>query len=266
VFTSMDFDDEKYRAPALSKGLDILELLAGVQNGLSQAEIAKALGRTSSEIFRMLMVLRNRGYLDLAEDADRYTLTARLFEIAHRHPPINRLTSLASDAMERLAYRINQSLHLNILHEAKTLVIAQMDSHDSTQTCVRLGARFPLASAASGRVLVAWMPEPELSVILDRAGFDTPEALHQFRAELEEVRQVGYCQLPSGTVAGVQKIAAPIFDFRGRVVAALTIPFVQRLARQQAVSLEEARHALVDTCTKISRQMGGGAHQPVSEP
>ena len=45
-----DSDDlDRYRAPALDKGLDILELLAREEEGLSQAEIAKALGRTPNE-------------------------------------------------------------------------------------------------------------------------------------------------------------------------------------------------------------------------
>ena len=55
--------DEKYRAPALSKGLDILELLASEGDGLAQGEIGRRLDRTTSEIFRMLLVLRQRGYV-----------------------------------------------------------------------------------------------------------------------------------------------------------------------------------------------------------
>lgn len=49
-----DKENERYRAPALDKRLDILELLAGVDGGLSQAEIAKRLGRSANEFYRML--------------------------------------------------------------------------------------------------------------------------------------------------------------------------------------------------------------------
>jgi len=49
-----DSEDERYRAPALDKGLDILELLAGVDGGLTQAEIAKKLDRSPNEFYRML--------------------------------------------------------------------------------------------------------------------------------------------------------------------------------------------------------------------
>ena len=56
-------DPDRYRAPALDKGLDILELLAGLDGGLTQAEIAKLLGRTPNEFYRMLDRLVRRGYV-----------------------------------------------------------------------------------------------------------------------------------------------------------------------------------------------------------
>ena len=54
---------ERYRAPALDKGLDIIELLAGTDGGLTQAEIAKALSRSPAEIYRMLDRLVRRDYV-----------------------------------------------------------------------------------------------------------------------------------------------------------------------------------------------------------
>ena len=58
-----DDEDDRYRAPALDKGLDILELLAGIDGGLTQAEIAKQLGRSPNEFYRMLDRLVRRGYV-----------------------------------------------------------------------------------------------------------------------------------------------------------------------------------------------------------
>ena len=54
---------EKYSAPALSKGLDILELLATQPAGLKKTEIAAELGRTVNELYRMLAVLESRGFV-----------------------------------------------------------------------------------------------------------------------------------------------------------------------------------------------------------
>lgn len=252
-------DDEKYRAPALSKGLDILELLASEADGLSQVEIAKQLGRTTSEIFRMLMVLRQRGYVELHEEDERYHLTTKMFEVAHRHPPIRRLTSIAGDAMQRLANQVNQSMHLGIIHSGKLLVIAQVDCPDNNITSVRLGAHIPLYDTASGQVLAAWMDDKARDALVEQVGTEPKEKYETFLAALPEVRAKGYCEAPSLTIAGVKNISVPVFDFSGRVTAAITIPFIHRLTGTTIATAEECREALVLLAADISRRLGAGA-------
>lgn len=252
-------DDDKYRAPALSKGLDILELLAASADGYSQIEIAKKLGRTTSEIFRMLMVLRTRGYVRLEEEGgDRYQLTTKLFEIAHRHPPIRRLAAIAGEAMQRLSDRLNQSLHLGILHGGRVLVVAQIDCPDNNVISVRLGAAIPIFDTASGRVLAAWMDAARLDALLALADPGDPARRAAFLRDLPEVRARGYCLQESLTIKGVQNISAPVFDYSGRVVAALTIPFVQRLSGTSIVPVDASRAALCDMAAEISRRLGAG--------
>ena len=259
-----DFDEaegpeDKYRAPALSKGLDILEHLAAAAEGKTQAEIAKSLGRTTPEIFRMLMVLRKRGYVHLNEEDDRYSLTTKLFEIAHRHPPVRRLTSIAGEAMQKLANRINQSMHMAILHSGKVLVIAQVDCSDNNITAVRLGAQIPLYDTSSGRVLAAWMDAESLAGLLADAGPGTDDRQAAFVRDLPAVRATGYAQNESFTIAGVINIAAPVRDMTGRVIAAITIPFVRRLSGTNTVSIDGAREELLSMAALISQRLGAGA-------
>ncbi len=254
-------EDDKYRAPALSKGLDILELLASSAEGKSQVEIAKRLDRTTSEIFRMLMVLRKRGYVQLEEEGDRYALTTKMFEVAHRHPPIRRLTAVAGEAMQRLADRINQSIHLGILHSGKVLVIAQVDCPDNNITSVRLGAQIPLVDTASGRVLAAWLDARRLSELMALADPTTADRRQGFLADLESVRSAGYCENDSLTIGGVRNISAPIRDLSGQVVAALTVPFIRRLSGTSVFSVDASRLALLDAANSISRQLGAGANE-----
>src|SRR5207302_8512968 len=80
----------RYAAPALDKGLDVIELLARETDGLTLNEIARVLGRTSSELFRMVNALCRRGYI--GKQDDRYVLTLKMFELAQRHKHITSLT------------------------------------------------------------------------------------------------------------------------------------------------------------------------------
>src|SRR6266403_5165478 len=93
----------RYAAPALEKGLDILELLASVSETLTHSEIASRLGRTLTEVFRMLVCLEERGYISRTGPDERYQLTLKLFEIVYHHHPLQRLVSQARPLVQRVA-------------------------------------------------------------------------------------------------------------------------------------------------------------------
>src|SRR6266446_7136710 len=90
----------RYPTPALEKGLDILELFASEPSGLTKTDVARKLGRTISEIFRMLSCLEERGYIAQSPDNDRYHLTLHLSRLALEHPPIKRMTMQAIPIMQ----------------------------------------------------------------------------------------------------------------------------------------------------------------------
>src|SRR5476649_1090380 len=96
-------DGARYRAPALEKGLDVLELLVASTRPLTMTEICQRLNRSQGEMFRMVQVLIARGYLGPALAGDGYVLTDRMFSMALRQPPVQSLVELALPAMRTLA-------------------------------------------------------------------------------------------------------------------------------------------------------------------
>ncbi|MFN3236074.1 MAG: IclR family transcriptional regulator, partial [Pseudomonadales bacterium] len=117
-----------YTAPALEKGLDILELLATEPEGLTLSHIASKLSRSVGQIFRMLAVLESRGYVQTGATSDVYQLTLKLFELSHMQTPIAQLTLAASPEMKHLARVTEQSCHLSIYSQGKVIIIAQESS------------------------------------------------------------------------------------------------------------------------------------------
>ncbi|WP_204115261.1 IclR family transcriptional regulator [Shimia biformata] len=252
-------DLEKYSAPALSKGLDILELLASQTRGLKKAEVAAALERSVSEIYRMLAVLQARGYVMLDPESERYSLTLKMFEMSHRHPPVKRLSAVAGEIMEEYALRLNQSLHLAILHGADILVIAQVDPPDNNITAVRLGARVPISYTASGACLVYQMSKDRIDALCARNENTTPDMLRMFHENVDQVTKSGYCQSASLTIAGIHNVSVPIFSYEGEVAAALTTPYIRRLTSQGDPDVKECRLAMIEAGKRISEALGAGA-------
>ena len=122
----MGEEQQKYSAPALEKGLDIIELLSTEEFGLGLSDIARALSRSVGEIFRMLAVLEMRGYIAQESASGRYVLTTLLFERANKLPNVRRLTSIAGPRMRALASEIRQSVHLGIVTNGEVLVVGGM--------------------------------------------------------------------------------------------------------------------------------------------
>ena len=131
-------------------------MLAEQKEGLTRAEITKLLGRNASEMYRMLERLVARQYVVRSPGGDRYSLSLKLYALAHRHPPMNRLISEALPVMQRFADDAEQSCHLVVYDRGNLLVIAQVDGPGTWGISVRLGSRVGLIDTGSGRVMLAF--------------------------------------------------------------------------------------------------------------
>jgi DNA-binding IclR family transcriptional regulator len=147
-----------YQAPALERGLEIIERLAAAHSPMTVAELGRVLGRSRSELFRMVIVLERAGYLARAGD-DRYVLTRKLFDVAMDAPPQRTLLEAAMPAMQRLSSDCRQSCHMALQSGPDIVVIARVESPDLLGFSLRVGFRRPLNLSASGRVLYAFQSE-----------------------------------------------------------------------------------------------------------
>ncbi len=246
---------KRYSAPALEKGLHILEILAEQDTGLSQSEIARAMQRSVSEIFRMLVVLTDRGYVMQDPATDRYVLTSRLFEVAHRTPLIRRLTTLAAPLMGKLAREINQSTHLSIVSDGFILIVGQIDPPGNHVMSVRLGARLEIWRASSGRVITAFSDADTVDDLMARVPMPSGMTEDRLRADLAGIRARGHEITDSFVARGIVNIAAPVSDHTGRAVAAITVPHLERF--NDPIDFATCARQLIETANAISRGLGG---------
>ena len=255
---SEETEEHRYRAPALDKGLDILELLASIDGGLTQAEIAKALRRGASEIYRMLDRLVHRGYV-ARNDSERFELTLKLFGLAHLHRPIRRLVAQAMPVMRDLAAGIQQANHLAVYDRSRVIVIAQIDAPSYWGIAIRVGATVGLFNTGSGHILLAFRSAEERALMIaeHESPSDETEAPDDLEDRLAQIRQRGYEVMPSQQTAGVYNLSAPIVGADGYALAALTCPYIAPLGRPKAPDITEAIARIVTAAKELSRTIGG---------
>jgi DNA-binding IclR family transcriptional regulator len=216
-----------YATPALEKGLDVLELLARQQGGLTRTEISRELKRTVSEIFRMLVCLERRGYIAQV-DGERYALTLKLFKLVQEHPPTERLITEALPVMHRVAHDTRQSCHMGIIEGAQVIILAQVNAPTSVGFYVKLGSTVELMEATTGYVILAHQDEEHRERTLTEwkrlTGSEIPSDLTR---HLARIKRRGFEKRPSYKVRGVINISYPVFDDRGSAIGALTVPYIQ---------------------------------------
>jgi DNA-binding IclR family transcriptional regulator len=260
--TVAEAEGRSYAAPALEKGLDILELLCSTEQPLSQKDMAQRLGRSVGEIYRMVACLVARNYLTLV-DENTYGVTTKLFELSHIHPPTHRLLFEATPIMQRLAGELDQSCHLTVYGQGKQVVLCKADTPSGMGFSVRAGAELDVLVSASGRVLLAFQDEETRRLRIEESLQRRPEQANpRFEGTLTAIRAAGHASMPSVQVRGLYAVSFPILDAQGRALAALTVPYAERIDQVQRQSIPQVTDALALAARTLTRRIGGGAVSP----
>jgi DNA-binding IclR family transcriptional regulator len=246
--------ERKYRAPALEKGLDILELLARSPSPLTTSQMATHLGRSVSELFRMVLALEYRGYIaQMTDGRDGYMLTNKLFTLGISQGTAKTLLEVALPAMKELCRELGQSCHLVVPSGDQIVVIARQESPMDLGFSVRVGYRRRLIDTNSGALLygfaspdaqASWLPQLSATVDLER--------IERFLAKARRGVSQGYIQLSSDFVDGVTDFCVPVIGVHG-AVAVLIIPFIN--IKAQAVSPERVLERLMQAADKIAQAL-----------
>ena len=256
--TVADAESKSYSAPALEKGLDILEALCRSEGAMSQKDIAQQLGRSVGEIYRMIACLVDRNYVALVEDGS-YSITTKLFELSHINPPTHRLLFEALPIMQRLAGELDQSCHLTVYGQGKQVVLSKVDTPSGMGFAVRAGAELDVLISASGRVLLAFQDDETRKLRIEESVQRRPDQANaQIESLLESICASGYEAIPSVQVRGLYAISFPILDTQGRAIAALTVPYAERIDQMQRKSVPEVTDALRSASRTLSARIGGG--------
>lgn len=210
-----------------------------------------------SELFRIVIVMERRGWLQKDPETARYRLTYHVLRVAYRGTPTQTLTGAASAVMHDLSIRINQSCHLVVRSGAQGLVILRHENQvRHANLSVRLGATIDLLTSCSGHVLLAHLGVGDRDRLIESLSKPQRAAFAKLTKSLDLIRNRGFEVQKSPMTAGVTDISCPVRGFDGEVSAALTVPYLHVLDRSLPLTVEQTRRALGDAARKISQSLG----------
>jgi IclR family acetate operon transcriptional repressor len=247
-----------YGAPALLKGIRLLELLCEATEPLSVAQLSPRLGLNKHMLLRLLGTLCDEGWV-VQEEGPVYRVSRVPF--SHFSKPISRLdvTTAAEEPLDDLCEATGETSYMTIRDGDWSLGVMLRPSRRPVQVTGRIGSRLLLHCCAPGKVLLAHA-EPELFEHLARQGFARetesticdPSALRQ---HLDQVVRRGYATDNEEYLRGMLCLAAPVWDHTGQVVAAVGITTLT-MFHTHASMLKEYSAPVLAACRKISRTLG----------
>ncbi len=219
-------DDRKYRAPALEKGLDVLELLAANGEAMTPSQMSAELGRSVSELFRMIQVLEFRRYIELTPAG--YRLSNRLFALGMAQVPVKSLTEAALPHMRALTAATVQSCHLVVPTEEQIVVVARIENPGDMGYSVRLGYRRNIVDASSGLMFYGCGSDHARADLRDRlVPLHGKTRVADYIARAEAAGAQGFVRRESDFVKGVTDLVAPIMG-ADSIIATLITPYIER--------------------------------------
>ncbi len=247
-----------YTAPAIEKAFEIIELLAEHPDGALVTEMAALLDRSVGELFRIVIVMEQLGYLRKSTRTDRYTVAYKLLDMAYRATPAQNLVRAALSEMEALALEAGQSCHLVVADGGHGLVIAREQQPGTRGFSVRAGARIDVIRSCSGQVILAFSNSGRADRIVKAAeeAQGTPVDRTWLAQRLATIAAQGFDRRQSPITHGVTDISFPVFGFDGSVAAALTIPFLELIDGSQKIGPDAAQEILRRAAATVSDTLG----------
>src|SRR5579872_6404088 len=180
----------------LHKTLDILETLKGGDGGVRLADLARHVEMPKATVYRILMTLETRGYVDRSEDGG-YRMAKKFFDLRRDVPIEQLLHQAAQSRMNDLVEATKETVNLGILDAGEVVVINTVESPQAVRMSSKIGNRRSLHSTAIGKVLLGGMTDKEVQRLLRIKGIpkltgETITAKPAVLAEIHKVRCQGW--------------------------------------------------------------------------
>ncbi len=235
----------RYEIPSVRRAGQVLRTIASWDGPLGISELSRVLGLPKASVFRIVRTLEVDGLLERV-DGHRFEIGRSAFEIGSVYARRFDSELAFRAASRRLVSEYNETVQLAILVGTEVLYIGKEDSSQPVRLVSELGARLPAHVTALGKALLSCLSEVELRSLYTQDSLIqlTPNSHASFASlieDLQKTRARGWAHDNEESAVGLQCVAAPIIDERGRAEAAISVSAPsQRLSEERLAQLGEA--------------------------
>lgn len=217
---------QKYWVPAIERANAILAVLAAEPSRLRLIDLSNRLGINKSSMFSLLNTMESIGWV-VKEKGDTYALGPSLGGLSAAYfRQFNLLQAFHQEAPESVG-RVGQPVQLALLEGTNVLYLAKEDSPSPVRLVSDPGMRLPAHATALGKALLlqydydallSLYPDLHLKAVTP----NTITELQPLWEQLQAGKKRGYTYETEESVPGFCCVAAPVYDYADRTVAAVS--------------------------------------------
>jgi len=214
---------------SLAHGLELLLTFENKRPLLTVPEISELLGFSQGKTYRVIRTLIKYHLIQENPGTAKYSLGLNALRLGFVAQQCITLGAIARPFMSDLSFRTKESVLLTALNGTKGICIEAVESKEPVRSSTyQPGEVIPLHSGASGKILMAYLPEEEWNRIIETEGLGryTPNTIigvDRLKKHLREVRKKGYAFSDREVHQDVRAVGAPILSATGRLVAGLSV-------------------------------------------
>ncbi|MGH6760866.1 MAG: IclR family transcriptional regulator [Phyllobacterium sp.] len=244
---------------AFIKGLRLLETLAASETPRGVTDLATELQFTKSNVHRLLMTLQQQGYVRQIPPHSTYELTTKIWQLGSNVIRRMDLIKVARPAMIKLADKTGETIHLSVLEDTDVVYVDKIEGSHHIRAHTSVGARAPAWAVATGKAMLAQMPDSYLDRFqphFRRYTGTSKASLDELRADIRLIRQQGYAAVYEGEWReGIAACASAILGSSGDLVGAIGMSGPDsRLKRKQ---IKEFSSDVIEAARNIQTALGG---------
>jgi len=239
------------------RSMDIVNLFID-HTELSFQEIIDLSGIPKTSVYRMLMSLEEMGFLEKGIDS-KYRLGLLFLKFGHLVSSRLDIRQIAYPIMEDLHNDVKEAINLIIKQDDEAIYIEKIDRNQKVRLYTAIGRRSPLYAGACSRVILSYLPEPELTAYLESIelkpfAMGTITDKERLNDTILQAKKDGYTISNSELENHTSAIAAPIFDYKGNVIAGISVAGIEANYRNENIPTFAAK--VIQAAEEISQRLG----------
>lgn len=244
---------------SVDRALHILTLISTKKEGYGVTEISNKIDLNKTSVYRMLSTLVRHGLVEQDAETEKYKLGYKVLELSSTLLESIDLRAEAKAYLKELSRFTNEVIHLVVYNRGEIVYIEKLEGNETLRTHSKVGARAPVHCTSLGKAILAFLPASEVIKVIERKGLSkhTDKTITDKEVlinQLAAIREQGYAAEFEENEPGINCIAAPIFDYSGKVVAAVSIS--GPAMRMTSETMNELKDNLMDIGKKISTRLG----------